>query len=326
MAGINRPQLARLVELDRAIRRNTYPNCSSFAKDYEVSPKTVQRDLDFLRDTWGAPLDYDAKERGYYYTDATWSFPTLNLTEAELAKLLVAERMAEQYRGTPIAKTIETIFDKLSAKLDGQVSFDPVYLGARFSFYGQPTRPLNEKTWVTLFRGIKENRVIEAAYMNQGEGPAKKRKIEPIHLASLVGEWYLVAFDQMREQVRHFTVAWLESTKLTRKNFEPHEFDKEKYFENRFGRFVGRPDEYETYVIKFSKEVAHWIEEREWQPKQKIKRHRDGSLTLTFPAPSAYEVKRWVLQWGKDAVLLEPESVRKEMKAEILKMKMNYIG
>ena len=55
------------MELDRVIRSGRLPNCTSFAGEWEVSPKTVQRDFDFLRDDMGAPLEYDAGRRGYRF-------------------------------------------------------------------------------------------------------------------------------------------------------------------------------------------------------------------------------------------------------------------
>ncbi len=60
--------------------------------------------------------------------------------------------------------------------------------------------------------------------------------------------------------------------------------------------------------------------ERQWHSKQKISKHRDGSLTLSFPSPSLYEAKRWVLQWGKNARVIEPEDLRRQTKGEIAPM------
>ncbi len=47
---IYRGTFRRLLELDARIRAGSHPNCSSFAREWEVSAKTVQRDLEFLRD------------------------------------------------------------------------------------------------------------------------------------------------------------------------------------------------------------------------------------------------------------------------------------
>ena len=53
----NKSQFSRLLELDKRIRQGQYPNCLNFSADWEVSQKTIQRDIDFLRDSLNAPID-----------------------------------------------------------------------------------------------------------------------------------------------------------------------------------------------------------------------------------------------------------------------------
>ena len=59
-------QYTRVLALDRKIRAGEYPNCLNFAADYEISQKTAQRDIDFLRDECGAPIAYDRVRKGFY--------------------------------------------------------------------------------------------------------------------------------------------------------------------------------------------------------------------------------------------------------------------
>jgi hypothetical protein len=64
-----RSQFHRLLSLDERIRAGKYPNCTSFAREWEVNEKTIQRDIEFLRDSRGAPLVYDAAHKGFAYAD-----------------------------------------------------------------------------------------------------------------------------------------------------------------------------------------------------------------------------------------------------------------
>ena len=52
-----KPQYRRLLFIDRKVRDGSYPNCPSLAREWEVSVKTIQRDIDYLRDELGAPLE-----------------------------------------------------------------------------------------------------------------------------------------------------------------------------------------------------------------------------------------------------------------------------
>ncbi len=65
-----KPQHNRLLFIDRKIGEGRYPICASLAEEWEVSRKTIQRDLDYnMRCQLEAPLEYAARQRGYYYTE-----------------------------------------------------------------------------------------------------------------------------------------------------------------------------------------------------------------------------------------------------------------
>ena len=51
-----KPQHARLQYIDRMIREKRYPSCADLAEGWEVSERTIQRDLDYLRYELDAPL------------------------------------------------------------------------------------------------------------------------------------------------------------------------------------------------------------------------------------------------------------------------------
>ena len=317
--NLYRSQFRRLAELDREIRSGRYPNCFSFAKTWEVSRRTIARDIEFLKEK-GAPLDYDGKRNGYYYTDRSWQMPMLDLTEGELLQLLVAERMAARYRGTPLAKTLSALFEKIAAALPDEVSVDPAFVGEQFSFHGLPAREISETVWTTVVRALRGCSVLQIVYAGAGNENAGMRDVEPVHVACIADEWYLVAHCRKRDALRHFSVSRIKSAKATDETFDPPEFDPEEYFSNRFGRYVGRPGEVYNVAISFAKSAVPWVLERQWHPKQKVKKHRDGSITLSFPAPALYEVKRWVLQWGSEAQVLKPKALRTELAQEARRM------
>ena len=83
----DKTQLLRLVFIDRKIREGMrsgiYANCSSMAKEYEVSSKSIMRDIDYLKNQRDAPIEYDPQKRGYYYTEDNFKLPAA--TDADSA-------------------------------------------------------------------------------------------------------------------------------------------------------------------------------------------------------------------------------------------------
>lgn len=84
-------QMIRIVEFDRLVRNRTYPNRVTFSVNYEVSERTVARDIEFIRDRLQAPLEYDTERRGYHYSEP-WDLPpivsTLNEAENRIERLI----------------------------------------------------------------------------------------------------------------------------------------------------------------------------------------------------------------------------------------------
>src|SRR5262245_43689575 len=106
----SRPPLARLAEIDQAIRSGAYPNASTLARRLEVHPRTVARDLEVLSDRLGAPLTFEPARNGYRYTQPDYRLPFVRLTEGELDALFLAGQVLRQYQGTPFATDLQRAF------------------------------------------------------------------------------------------------------------------------------------------------------------------------------------------------------------------------
>src|SRR5437762_10466562 len=64
----SRPPLERMMRMHERLKAGRYPNCRKLADELEVSSKTVQRDIDFMRYRLGLPIEYDQLHFGFYYT------------------------------------------------------------------------------------------------------------------------------------------------------------------------------------------------------------------------------------------------------------------
>ena len=60
---------ARIQWLHKKLLSGSYPNSHRMAERFHISPRQAQRDLDFLRKNLHAPIAYDSRKRGFYYTE-----------------------------------------------------------------------------------------------------------------------------------------------------------------------------------------------------------------------------------------------------------------
>ena len=68
MKTTTRPMIERLANIMAEIQAGMYPNTKTLAEKLEVSKKTVERDIEFLRDRLRLPIGYDARRWGFFYT------------------------------------------------------------------------------------------------------------------------------------------------------------------------------------------------------------------------------------------------------------------
>ena len=109
----NYPILERIVWFDAQIRKATYPNASILSRHFELSPKTAQRNIDFMRDRIGAPLEYDPSRKGYFYTDDSFKLPQFPISQEEILSLLIARNLLSSSAGGFISKALNNFESKL---------------------------------------------------------------------------------------------------------------------------------------------------------------------------------------------------------------------
>ena len=95
------------------------------AREFQVGVRTAYRDLDFLRDEFRAPIEYDRARGTYLLTDTTVALPPVTLSQGEVVGLFFAEKVLAQYRGTPHEAEIASAFRKIQSLLPEEVQVLP---------------------------------------------------------------------------------------------------------------------------------------------------------------------------------------------------------
>jgi len=306
----SKTQWKRLLVLDERIRAGKFPNCSSFAKEWEVSSKTIQRDVEFLQYQLGAPIAYDALKRGYYYADPFFMLPSIPMTEGELMALAIGSQALEQYRGTPIAKKLESVLEKLTEVLPDEISLNPTELFSNFSFSAPPTLSVKPRIWESVVKGLLSKRQMEITYNG------KASRIHPLHLANLQGEWYLFVRFYDYDNFRQIAMGRIERARLLKDPVDSVGFDAEKMLADTLYRFAGDNKPF-TVKLVFDQAVADSITEREWHPKQKIRSLKNGKVELEFTAKGDVEVKRWIMAWGRSCTIKSPKWLKEMINEEV---------
>ena len=130
----SRPPWERMMRFHNLIKEQAYPNCTKVAKEFEVSWRTIMRDVDFMKCRLRLPIEFNSQKNGYFYTKPVEQFPQLPLTEAEVFAMLVAHKAIAQYRGTPFEHPLALAFRKLTGQLDSSTKYSLGNLDEALSF------------------------------------------------------------------------------------------------------------------------------------------------------------------------------------------------
>jgi proteasome accessory factor B len=302
-----------MLRIHQAIQSGKFPNATALARDLEVCTKSIQRDLEFMRDRLELPIEYHPQRFGYHYTGEVTAFPTMHITEGELVALVIAEKALEQYRGTQFEKPLLSAIRKIEQSLPDTISLNLSDIEQTISFRTRAEPILNLEIFDALAKATAHRRQLELSYRKAGSAQSEARLVDPYHLANINGEWYLFAFDHTRKDIRTFVPARVHAVKPTGKTFpRPEKFSLEKRLRDSFGVHSGQ-GEYDV-VLRFNARAADLIREKKWHESQQLRELKGGRVELRFKLSSLVEIERWVLSWGGDAAVLKPRELAEAVK------------
>jgi proteasome accessory factor B len=309
----HRAPIDRLLAIHNELQRGASVNCTNLGQMLEVSRKTLVRDVNYMRDRLGLPIEFDSVHNTYRYTQPVEAFPTVKVTEGEVFSLLVAQKALEQYRGTSFYKQLAASFDKLTASLKESISFSPTDELHAVSFKNVGVGKADAEVFNALSRGVVRELEVTFDYRKPGDTAAALRRVQPYHLSHRQHLWYLVGFDLDRQALRTFAVPRVANVVVTETKFKrPADFSPEKFFAKALGVMGGERDY--RVVIRFTGATADRIREREWHESQKFRNLKGGGVELTLKLGALEEIERWVLEWGADAEVIEPNELRERLK------------
>jgi len=315
----NRPQayrIRRILEMIRAgMKGQRLCSAKDFANELEVSWRTVIRDLDYLRDDEGAPIEYNASRKGYVLSNRSWQLKPVTLNQGEVFAFSVASRMLQPFRGTPLEMDISSLFDKISQSLQGDVVMSVDALTDHLSVIHDDYVPVDRERWLEVAHAIDCGERVKVRYRTF-VGDIKSIVLSPVQLVAYHGNWYALAFRPGKCTPGTYALSRMLSMKQTGLPVQvPDEFDTRKHIASIFDISHGEK-EYKVH-LRFSKNVATYISERIWHPSQTFTRKKNGSMDMKFSTKGWKELVRWILSWQPDVEVLAPIELRERVRAKM---------
>lgn len=313
----NKVQRYRLLQIDEEIRSGKFPNATSLSKKIEVSSRTIQRDIEYMRDMYNAPIEFDAYKNGYYYTEENFYIKSVPLSEGELFSVALFDQLLEQYRNTPLENDLRSVFKKIEMSLPNKITLDSSFLQNQITFIPDQMGTINSENFSKIFSALKNRHVLDFEYRPLQKTTWMTRRINPLHAVCQKGNWYVVGFCHDKKDIRVFNFSRMQNVTESKEEFDiPEDFNPDKYFDKEIGIWLSATKKY-TVELLISAEIGTFALERSWNKNQKIEQREDGSVWVSFETTQLPEVKRWVLGQGKTVKVLGPDELIAQVKEEV---------
>jgi len=305
------------------VKARSYPNARTLADEYELSCRTAQRDVEFMRDRLRAPLVYNRDRKGYGYTDWTFELPGLMLTEENVVAVALAVRLASSVPDERMKQGLCSFLDELLGR-NGRGGLCSTDIAELISVKNVEYSKVSSPHFPALADALIKGNSLEITYHSPHKNETTIRSIRPLHLLLYMGSWHVIAYCAMKEGLRDFVVSRIQSAKLAADGLVlPRNLPSVKdYVRKNFGIMQGKKGV--PVKLRFSPSVAPWVAEQVWHPAQKTAFGKDGSLALTFPVADFREVTRRILFYGADVKVLSPKTLARELRKEIARMGQVY--
>lgn len=322
----------RFYRIETLIKTRGCVNFAALLAELEVSPATLKRDIQYLRDRMDAPIVWDPFDRGYKLQPAPsgraqiqHELPGVWFSEREIHALLSMHQLISGLDDAGVlSRHLQPLLEKLESML-GPSAKEASALMKRVRIVSTGRRPVPTR-WFELFGdALVRRRRVHMRYETRGRRAMTERDVSPQRLVHYRNTWYLDAWCHEKEQLLRFALDAVDSASiLERRSREIPVRTVEAELDAGYGIFAGGKPQWATLV--FSADAARWVSREEWHPQQKTRWLDDGGFEMQLPYVNETEIIMDVLRHGGQVRVIEPSSLAQAVRSQLRSALQNSAG
>jgi len=297
----------------------------ALSKATGIGERTLERHIEFLRKSLGAPLvcAKGVSEYRYDLQDGDrFELPGIWFSKEELAALFAIK----QVLGSIPEGALSKVADKLWARIEkvsvnsgllpetgwtGKVRILPI-LG----------REVEDIVFRSVVEGVLKDRRLRINHKKLG-GPAREREVSPLKIVRFRDNWYLDAWCHAEDGFRSFAMNRISKVVVLKcEALRKDAAEVAAHFASAYGIFNGKADK--IAKIRFVGIAAEEVRQEEWHPEQIPTAYPDGSYELEIPYFKDTELVMDILRWGDLAMVLEPQELKDKVRKRLESALANY--
>lgn len=300
----------RLLSMLLILSKKEMVTGKELAEHFEVSLRTIYRDIEKIGEA-GIPIASIGGKGGGYYLMENYQVDNLFFNESEAHTFMAVLNNLDLLFGK------NERFNDIVLKLENtykQEKRDSDKWSIQMSHFSME-KELKEYLFL-MNQAIEESKLLVFDYINR-EMEYSEREVEPVHIAFVSGQWYLVGFCRKRNDYRRFKLVRIRKLRVDT-SFHKRETsweEIEKIIEESYGK----------RGIKVTLRFSHRIGEQltEYFSKEAIRKTEDDHYMVVAQFPYEEGLLKYILSFGKECEVIEPLFLREELK-EYVKELMNF--
>ncbi len=256
------------------------------------SKRTLQRDINEIRNLFGVDIEYSKTAKGYF----------INQSEVENMNF---QRMIES-------------FDMFSSLKLAQDLTPFIHLEKR--------RPLGTENLYGLLHAIKNRLQIKFSYQKYWEDEKSHRKANPYAMKEFKDRWYLMAKDSKDGIVKSFPLDRLKDLEITNKTFEsPRNYDIEEVYRYCFGIISPNDEVPQEIVLSFDPVQGRYIKSLPLHETQEVLVDNEDEIRIRLKLCITYDFIMELLSHSDNVKVLKPARLVKDIKMAHEKAYKQYL-
>jgi predicted DNA-binding transcriptional regulator YafY len=319
-------RLERFYKIDQLLKDRKVVSFAVFKDVLGMSRASVKRDLEYMRERFNAPIEYDRGLNGYRFgrprSGPRYELPGLWFNAAEIHALLSTLQLLSGLQPGLLDGQVSPVIARLRAILgSGDHSWEEI--AKRIKIF-QPERREGKAAHFSVIAAalLKRTRVWIKHY-NRKDNRETEREISPQRLVHYRDNWYVDGYCHVREDLRSFAVGAIRAAELREartKEIPAAELDE--HLASGYGIFAGRDVQWAE--LRFTAEAARWVSAQLWHPKQRARVETDGTYVLEIPYAHERELVMEILKFGADVEVVAPSSLRERVAGDLKRAAGRY--
>ncbi|MFD2935877.1 helix-turn-helix transcriptional regulator [Spirosoma flavum] len=330
---ITRSAFQRYRLIDEIISR--YPRQYSKQRLFELcrercgirSVSSLEKDIQRLREDHDAPIAYDKRRNGYYYTNPQFRLLRLMLSPDDMEALDYAREVLTATQGASVAGELANALQKVRQSLDIIREVKTEGLTRRVVYMEERVLGGNRQYVPVLIRAINQNRQIAFHYRKHDTADtadavadvSKLRILHPILLREVADSWYVIGYDEPTGKERTFALDRMSDLEIT------DEFcavppdvltNVSELFEHIYG-ITDSSGPAEDILLSFSPLFGRYVKAKPIHQTQEVVRDTDTECIVRLRLAPNRDLLMHLRSYGEHLTVLQPASLVQELRASL---------